>query len=286
MNQLFRERRMPPADEYDQDKLAETEEKLRKLDRRDWWLWTMAVIVMLLLTFAVFSLSFPGIFRSDDPFFQYSLDRAVRGLIGLVLIFNAYTIYQQVTVKRLRTQFSEQLAEMRILQIRAQEYQRLAMMDPLTGLCNRRAAEQRLAAEASRARRNGFDLTVIAFDLDKFKQINDTYGHPAGDLVLKEFAARLRDATRLSDLAARMGGDEFLILLPECPASQVEQLLARLHGKEVDWNEQKIPLSFSAGWVSYQRGESTEEFLARADRTLYAEKRAAQARAQEPVAVV
>ncbi len=286
MNQLFQERRVPPADDYDQAKLAETEEKLRKLDRRDWWLWTMAVIVMLLLTLAVFSLSFPGIFRTDDPFFQYSLDRAVRGLIELVLLFNAYTIYQQITVKRLRSQFSERIAEMRILQNRAQEYQRLAMIDPLTGLCNRRAAEERLAAEASRARRNGFDLTVISFDLDKFKQINDTYGHPAGDLVLTEFATRLKDATRLSDLAARMGGDEFLVLLPECPNSQVEQLLARLRGMEITWSGQKIPICFSAGWVGYQRGESTEQFLARADRTLYAEKRASQARVQEPVAIV
>ena len=286
MNQLFREHLVPAEDGYDQAKLAETEEKLRKLDRRDWWLWTMAVIVMLLLTFAVFSLSFPGLFRMDDPFFQYSLDRAVRGLIGLVLIFNAYTIYQQVSVKRLRRQFSERIAEMRILQNRAQQYQRLALIDPLTGLSNRRGAEERLAAEASRARRNGFDLTVISFDLDKFKQINDAYGHPAGDLVLKEFAARLKEVTRQSDLAARMGGDEFVILLPECPNSQVEQLLSRLRGMEVAWNGQEIPISFSAGWVGYQRGESTEEFLARADRTLYAEKRASQVRAQEPVAAV
>lgn len=286
MDQLFQENLISPAEGYDQAKLLETEEKLSKLDRRDWWLWTAAVIVMLLLTFAVFSLSFPGVFRSDDPFFQYSLDRSVRGLIGLVLIFNAYTIYQQVTVKRLRKQFSQQIAEMRILQNRAQEYHRLAMIDPLTGLCNRRAAEERLAAEASRARRNGFDLTVISFDLDKFKQINDTYGHPAGDLVLKEFATQLKNATRLSDLAARMGGDEFLVLLPECPNSKVEHLLGRLRGMEVTCSGQQIPISFSAGWVGYQRGESTEEFLARADRTLYAEKRASQVRAQEPVAAL
>ena len=86
--------------------LAELQAKLQRLERRDWWLWSMAVVVMLLLTFAVFSMSFPGLVKVDDPFFQAGLNRAVRGLIGLVLIFNAYTIYQQITVKRLRRDFS------------------------------------------------------------------------------------------------------------------------------------------------------------------------------------
>jgi diguanylate cyclase (GGDEF)-like protein len=276
-----------PGDSSAEDtQLGEIQEKLRRLDRRDWWLWSTAVIVMLLLTFAVFSLSFPGLVKVEDPFFQSSLNRAVRGLIGLVLIFNAYTIYQQVTVKRLRRQFSRQLAEMKSLQVLAGRYQRLALIDPLTGLCNRRAAEERLAAEASRAQRCGHSLSVISFDLDSFKQINDTYGHPAGDLVLKEFATRLNSVIRLSDLASRMGGDEFLLLLPECPVSQVERLLLRLRSMEIEYNNHKIPISFSAGWVGYEQGETTEQFLLRADRTLYAEKRAGKARATEPVGVL
>src|SRR5258708_7009536 len=171
--------------------LPELQAKLQRLERRDWWLWSMAVIVMLLLTFAVFSMSFPGFLKVEDPFFQASLNRAVRGLIGLVLIFNAYTIYQQISVKRLRRDFSRKIEEMRILQIQAVEYERLAMVDSLTGLSNRRFAEGRLAAEAERSKRYGHPLTVISFDLDKFNQINDTHGHPAGDQVLKEFARRL-----------------------------------------------------------------------------------------------
>jgi diguanylate cyclase (GGDEF)-like protein len=253
-------------------RLAELQEKLRKLERRDWWLWSMAVVVMLLLTFAVFSMTFPRLVRVDT-FFQASLDRAVRSLIGLVLIFNAYTIYQQVMVKRLRQQFSAKLGEMRILQVRAEEFQRLALVDPLTGLYNRRVAEQRLAAEAFRSQRYGHPLTVISFDLDKFKQVNDTYGHLAGDHVLKAFAARLARAIRLSDFASRMGGDEFLVILPECSILQVGALLARLRPMETEYDGQKIPICFSAGWVGYEKGETTEQFLERADRTLYAEKR-------------
>jgi diguanylate cyclase (GGDEF)-like protein len=265
--------------------LPELQSKLRKLERRDWWLWSMAVVVMLLLTFAVFTMSFPGFLKVEDPFFQASLNRAVRGLIGLVLIFNAYTIYQQISVKRLRRDFSRKIEEMRILQIRAVEFERLAMFDPLTGLCNRRAAEVRLAAEAERSKRYGHPLTVISFDLDKFKQINDTYGHPAGDQVLKEFARRLSTAIRKSDIAARMGGDEFLILLLECDTSQVQTLLARLRPMETEYGGTKIPICFSAGWVGYKQGETTEQFLERADRTLYAEKRLGKKREKEALAV-
>jgi diguanylate cyclase (GGDEF)-like protein len=121
--------------------------------------------------------------------------------------------------------------------------------------------------------------------LDKFKQINDTYGHPTGDLVLKEFAARLQSAIRLSDFAARMGGDEFLVLLPECTTSQVEHLLVRLRPMEVQSAGQKIPICFSAGWVGYEKGETIEQFLERADRTLYAKKRAGKLNVQESSAV-
>jgi diguanylate cyclase (GGDEF)-like protein len=270
-----------PSDPKPEERLALIQEQLRKLEKRDWWLWSMAVVVMLLLTFAVFSMSFPNLVKTDDPLFLSGLNRAVRGLIGLVLIFNSYTIYQQVMVKRLRRQFSKQLDEMRVLQIRAVEFERLALVDPLTGLYNRRIAKERLASEASRSQRYGHPLTVVALDLDDFKGINDTYGHLAGDHVLKEFAARISATIRLSDFAVRMGGDEFLILFPECSASQVDILLSRLRPMETEYKGQKIPVRFSAGWVGYETGETTEQFLERADRILYAEKRAAKAREKE-----
>ncbi len=264
--------------------LPELQAKLQILERRDWWLWSMAVVVMLLLTFAVFAMSFPDVVKVDDPFFQQSLNRAVRGLIGLVLIFNAYTIYQQITVKKLRRDFSRKIEEMRILQVRAEGFERLARVDSLTGLVNRRVAEERLASEAARSERYGHPLTVISFDLDKFKQINDTHGHPAGDQVLKVFARHLEAAVRKSDVAARMGGDEFLVLLPECTASHVQMLLARLRPMVTEYAGTKIPISFSAGWVGYEKGETTEQFLERADRILYAQKRLAKTQEQESLA--
>ena len=266
-----------------ESRLQEIHASLQKLERRDWWLWGLAVLVMLLLTAAVVSLSFPNLLKVEDTFFQFSLNQAVRGLVGLVLLFNAYTIYQQVLIKRLRRQLSEQLDAMGRLRIRAEEFHKQAIIDALTGLYNRRFGEQRLAAEAARSRRHGHPFTVVALDLNSFKQINDRYGHPAGDHVLKEFAARLNGAVRVSDLAIRMGGDEFLILLPECPPERVQALLARLGPFEVDYGGEKISVSCSAGWVGYQRGETPEQFLERADKTLYADKRARKARAHHEV---
>ena len=110
--------------------LTDIREQLKKLERRDWWLWSLAVIVMLLLTIAVVSLSFPELVAPQDEFFQFSLNQAVRGLVGLVLLFNTYTIYQQAMIKRLRRQFSQQLDAMSQLNMRAEELHRLATTDP------------------------------------------------------------------------------------------------------------------------------------------------------------
>ncbi len=270
-----------PLAEFSESSLQDIQASLEKLERRDWWLWSLAIVVMLLLTLAVASLTFPGLLKIEDPFFQYSLNQAVRGLVGLVLLFNTYTVYQQVMIKRLRRQLSKQLDAMSRLEMRAVEFRKQASIDALTGLANRRFGEQRLAAEAARSQRYGHPLTVLALDLNEFKQVNDRYGHPAGDQVLKEFAARLNSAIRVSDLAVRMGGDEFLVLLPECPLEQVHGLLARLRSLVVDFQGHKIPVKFSAGWVGYERGEAPAQFLARADQTLYADKRAGKSRGTE-----
>ena len=259
--------------------LEEVRAQLRQLERRDWWLWSLAIVVMLLLTVAVVSLSFPDLLKVDDPFFQFSLNQSVRGLIGLVLLFNTYTIYQQWMIKRLRKQFWQQLEAMGQLRVRAEEFHKLATTDPLTGLANRRAAQQRLLAEAARSGRHGHPLTIVAFDLNDFKKINDQYGHGAGDEVLRVFAAALARAIRLSDVAVRMGGDEFLLLLPECRVDQVPGLLNRLRRLEVNFQGTRIPVEFSAGCVGYRQNETPEEFLERVDKELYANKRASKVRA-------
>src|SRR5882672_3979331 len=254
----------------------ELAEERRRIDKRDWWVRGYSIFVILLLTFAVISLALPAVMTGAETFFNIKLTEAVFGLITLIVLFN---IYQEILIKRLRRQLLERADHSHILR-------NLAMIDPLTGLYNRRFAEQRLAAEVARSERRGHPLTVLTLDLNNFKEINDTYGHPAGDQVLQEFASRLNKVIRGSDLAVRLGGDEFLVLLPECTLPQLQLVLGRLGSLEVDWQGQKIPVSFSAGWKDYEMGERPEEMLARADEALYTNKRATKKGKSAPKHVV
>jgi two-component system cell cycle response regulator len=148
-------------------------------------------------------------------------------------------------------------------------------------LYNRRFSEERLRAEIARADRHGKPLIAIVLDLDNFKGINDRYGHSAGDLVLKEFARRLSNAIRGLDMAVRLGGDEFLVILPECPPERVHLVLSRLAPFEADYDGKVIAVSSSRGWVQYQPGETPEQFIKRADEALYKEKESRHACALE-----
>jgi len=262
-----------PSDLLGDERLREIQQTVRRIERRDWWLWGAAIVVMLLLVAAVAVLSVPALLKEQDPAFQINVSQSVRALLALVLLFSLHVVYQQILIRRLRSHLAEQFKEIAGLQASAQAYQSLAATDSLTGLYNRRIADQRLAEEIARSRRHSSPLTVLAFDLDGFKQINDSYGHAAGDLVLKEFAVRLKRASRFTDVAARTGGDEFLVLLPECQAGQVERVLARLRDLEVSHNGTSIPFAFSAGWAEYQPNESPQTLLERADLMLYESKR-------------
>lgn len=260
-----------PEEQLQQIEIAKR--NLKGLERRDWWLWWSAVTVMLLLTLAVVTVSLPNILRESDRIFQLNLSLAIHGLVALVLLFNTYTIYQQWLIKRLRTQTAKHLEILSRLRIRAEEFQELATRDSLTGLSNRRLGEERLAAEVARSERHGHPLSVLLLDLNRFKGINDRYGHAAGDLVLKAFAARLNKVIRASDLAARLGGDEFLLILPECPPDRIPLLLNRLGQFEVPWKDEKLKVASAAGWAGYQKGETPVQLIERADKSLYANKR-------------
>src|ERR1700685_4872540 len=249
-------------------------EHLHHLDRRQWWLWSTTVAVILLLTLAVASFAFPALLNRDDATYSFYLNQAVRALVGLVLVFSVYLIYQQVQLSRLRLEVADQMQSLAKVETLASEVYKLAALDQLTGLYNRRSGEQRLAQEISRAQRHGRPLTVLLMDLDGLKQVNDKHGHAAGDTLLKGFADRLQRAIRGSDLAVRLGGDEFMALLPECRAEEVRHVLARIEGLEFYCDEEKIRLQFSRGWTDYKPGETPQELLNRADQELYANKRA------------
>lgn len=255
------------------ERSAEIRKGLQRLDRKQWWMWSSAVMIILLLTIGMASFAFPSLMRLGEGTYSFFLSQAVRGLIGMVLLFSVYTIYQQHLINRIRGQLADQMDSVAKVEMLTQEVYKLAVLDPLTNLHNRRAGEQRLVEEIARSRRHVRPLTLILLDLDNLKQCNDQFGHEAGDLMLRAFSERLRRAIRGSDMAVRLGGDEFMVILPECRAEEVRHVLGRLQGLQIECADQKLDVTFACGWADYQPGESAQQLLKRADDALYADKR-------------
>jgi diguanylate cyclase (GGDEF)-like protein len=154
----------------------------------------------------------------------------------------------------------------------------LSLTDELTSLPNRRAFMRRLEDEVARVQRYGFPLSFALMDLDHFKEINDEYGHAAGDEVLRVYSKNILSVFRHHDMVARYGGEEFAVLLPNTDADGAIRALNKVKRRaaETRWqcNGAVVPVpSFSAGVALFKPGESATAFIERADKALYRAKR-------------
>ena len=149
--------------------------------------------------------------------------------------------------------------------------------DQLTQIANRRGLMQAFELELAKLKRNGGELSVGLLDIDNFKRLNDELGHSAGDEALKSLASIVSKALRPSDRVARYGGEEFVVLLPETPVADGEQILTRLQrsltGGLFMHKEKQVFVTFSAGVTGYRLEERIEDSLERADQALYEAKR-------------
>ena len=158
------------------------------------------------------------------------------------------------------------------------EQRHLATTDVLTGLRTRRFFGSQLPMEITKARRAGSSLAVLIVDVDRFKSINDRYGHPAGDRVLIEVARRLRDSVRHADFIARYGGEEFALVVPEVSPQELASIGERLRNQVASSPIEVSPdvwitVTVSVGTAGYPRhGEAPAELITTADRALYAAK--------------
>ncbi|MGB6386936.1 MAG: GGDEF domain-containing protein [Terriglobales bacterium] len=166
------------------------------------------------------------------------------------------------------------------LVFRSQKLLQLATSDPLTGLFNRGYVDDRFALELSRARRYGKLLTIAVIDADRFKLLNDTHGHPAGDLVLRKISTILRDSIRQSDTVGRYGGEEFVVILPETDIESAQRKLESLRELVASTpialatRGEKIQVTISAGLASFpQDGEDAAELFALADERMFQAKK-------------
>lgn len=166
----------------------------------------------------------------------------------------------------------------------SEAYRFQATHDSLTGVKNRAAILDILRGELGRARREGIPVGVVLADLDHFKAINDTHGHLAGDVVLREAASRMASSVRLYDSIGRYGGEEFLIVLPGCDTAstlnQAERIRACVASETVDTAEGRIPVTMSLGVVAGSGEDQLESLLRAADGALYQAKRAGRNRVE------
>jgi len=155
---------------------------------------------------------------------------------------------------------------------------KLSLTDELTGLPNRRAFITRLHEEVSRVQRYGHELAIALLDLDYFKMINDTYGHPAGDAVLVQYADSVLNRLREHDMLARYGGEEFAIIFPNTEAGGAVRALENIQQTvaefQCEFEQKTVPLpTFSCGLAIYEPGESMDSLIKRADQALYRAKK-------------
>ena len=194
--------------------------------------------------------------------------------LGTLVLTGAFDPEERMTAASLAAGAAVALENARLHSI----VERQALVDGLTGISNRRGCEDALSHEIARAGRMSAPFTLVVTDLDYFKQINDRYGHDAGDDVLREFASVLRLTLRESDLAGRWGGEEFVMLLPGTEADGGVQLAERVraglrersfHGRD----GAVFGVTASFGVAQHQPGEGERQLFAQADRALYEAKR-------------
>jgi diguanylate cyclase (GGDEF)-like protein len=194
---------------------------------------------------------------------------------SLMLFGEGFDEDDQMTAISLAAQAAIALDNARLHRI----VERQARFDGLTGLANRRACEDHLAVELARVQRFGGPLAIVIADLDDFKDVNDRFGHATGDVVLRDFARSLGEGIRDIDLAARWGGEEFVLVLPgtdERGGVEVADRIRRTREQHVvlSANGQRIPMTASFGVAGYPAAASAEELLSAADSALYQAKRA------------
>jgi diguanylate cyclase (GGDEF)-like protein len=163
----------------------------------------------------------------------------------------------------------------------------MVLTDPLTGCLNRRGFDQAMTRELARVSRTGGELSLLSIDVDHFKSINDTYGHLAGDVVLRGLAARLQQTARVVDMVARTGGEEFSLLLPDTNLAGAFKAavracdLVRSHAFTVNGEPLRLTISVGvASLTSAERSVADTDLKQRADEALYAAKRDGRDRAR------
>lgn len=257
---------------------------------RNLFLWLTFTTTVLVIT-----LSILYTFKKSTKFQIYQLTNAMKDLATggrslrlspihvqrdeLAYMYDAYETTRQKLLKGdIYTQLYLNKKEMEIQNHQKENVKlgEIAFIDPLTGAVNRRKFEELSMQELERSNRYNSDLSFLMLDIDHFKNINDTYGHAAGDEILKHFSSICLDMARSLDIVARIGGEEFVVMLPETTIDGAyifaERFRKNIYTSEVTVNEQIIKYSVSIGIALLNNDKDVKDILQRADKALYRAK--------------
>jgi diguanylate cyclase (GGDEF)-like protein len=233
---------------------------------------SITIFMMLLLAAGMALRVIPRLLWSlqKSEFEQHYIPQLLTGLLFLVVLLSCYVWEQRRYLKRTESQLIREL-------IRSETAERLAVIDPLTELYNRRFMTQAIPKEATRASRQNYRLAFLMIDVDGFKQANDSFGHMAGDRILREVALLLQKTFRTSDVISRYGGDEFLAILVNVDSERTARVVERLQCEVDQWNQTELipgyKMALSCGAATYERGMDFQEVIAAADQAMYEHKR-------------
>ncbi|MDY6904247.1 MAG: GGDEF domain-containing protein [Thermodesulfobacteriota bacterium] len=201
--------------------------------------------------------------------------------LPLVCLILLYALYMTIIASRGNREYWHALENEHLLWLKNEEIRKISRIDGLTGLYNRRYLDEIFNKGWKAAERSGTSISLIICDIDHFKRINDTYGHPAGDLFLKQIARLLGHIVkRETDFIARYGGEEFVVLMINVEKDDTRQIAEMIHSEvrkmRVTYENQEMAVTISLGVVVGVpgRGETTETFLKKADDALYQAKKA------------
>lgn len=205
---------------------------------------------------------------ADAEAFNTPLTNLVVGVVGEMLGAN----------ERLQTELTQAKSELQQQSIELAQHRSEALTDPLTGLPNRRALDDHLRSRQQAWKVHRAPFCLLMLDIDHFKRFNDTHGHHAGDAVLKAFGAAVTGALRKQDVISRYGGEEFAVLLPHATLEEaqgaVRKVRSAIANLRVSFEGRQLAVTASGGLAAVQKGEATDDLVDRADKALYAAKRA------------